>query len=207
VCSDYSISGYGWLNDHGFSSHGWVDEDMNYPMNLHRGPEFFLLRSMMLKKMHLFDGFKLVKPFIILFSIESSKDMRRSLSFHREIHIAKQLQQRNNGLVSVYSFHHNNITVRKQLELSSKASIFVTASGGGSFPAFFLPEGSILIIYGDKDMHLDSDLYNNYGQITVHWMSLKNQDQDTNIFFHLLCDELERSLLGKEGGTSLDCGY
>jgi hypothetical protein len=207
LCSDYSVSGYGWLNDHGFSSHGWVDEDMNHPMNLHRGPEYSLLRRAMLNKMHIFDGFKVEKPCIILFSVESSRDMRRCLSFHHEIQIVKQLQERNDGLVSVHSFHHSNITVRKQLELSSKASIFITASGGGSFPAFFLPEGSVLIIYGDRDMHLDSDLYNNYGQISVHWMSVKNQHQDISLFFNLICDELEKLLLSKKDGTSLDCAF
>jgi hypothetical protein len=207
LCSDYSVSGYGWLNDHGFNSHGWVDEDMNYPMNLHRGPEFSLLRSMMLEKMHLFDESQLMEPFLILFSVESSRDMRRCLSFHDEIQIAKQLQQSNHGLVTVSSFHHGNITVRRQLELTLKASIFITASGGGSFPAFFLPKGSVLIIYGDKDMHLDSDLYNNYGQISVHWMSLQNQHQDTSLFSHILCDELERLFQSTKGGTSLDCGF
>jgi hypothetical protein len=206
LCSDFSVSGYGWLNDHGFSSHGWVDADMNHPMNLHRGPEFCLLRSFILRNLHLSDGYKPQEPFIIIFSQESSRDMRRCLSFDDEIQIAKKLQRSSGNLISVYSFHHLNTTVRTQLDLSSKASIYITASGGGSFPAFFLPRDSVLIIYGDRDMHLDSDLYNNYGQISVHWMSLRYRDEDKSLFYHLLCDEIEKLLVRKWKDISLDCG-
>ena len=205
ICSDYSTSGYGWVNDHGFGSHGWVDQDMEYPMNLHRGPEFRRLRDFMLKNINLQHDYKPRAPFIILFSQESSKDIRRSLSFKKEIQIATHLQNQSNGLISVQSFQHKKTAFKKQLEMSSSASIFITVSGGGSFPAFFLPKGSVLIIYGDQNMHLDSDVYNNYGQIRVHWMSLHSKDNDSSIFFHLLCDEIENLLIKTNTTTAADC--
>jgi hypothetical protein len=89
--------------------------------------------------------------------------------------------------------------------MSSKASIFITASGGGSFPAFFLPKRSVLIIYGDENMHLDSDVYNNYGQISVHWMSLRSRENDQEIFFYLLCNEIENLLSQVNSTISLNC--
>jgi hypothetical protein len=205
ICSDYSTSGYGWLNDHGFSSHGWKDQDMEDPMNLHRGPEFRQLRDFMLKNMQISHDYKPKAPLIILFSQESSRDNRRCLNFETEITIAEKLEKKNAGLISIQSFNHKNITVRRQLEMSSKASIFVTVSGGGSFPAFFLPKGSVLIIYGDENMHLDSDVYNNYGQISVHWMSLRSRGNDTTIFYHLLCDEIESLLSNMNSTPAINC--
>jgi hypothetical protein len=205
ICSDYSTSGYGWLNDHGFGSHGWKDQDMENPMNLHRGPEFRQLRDFMLKNIHVFHAYKAKPPLVILFSQESSKDVKRRLSFDAEINIAKELESKNKGQISVQSFHHKSTTFRDQLEMSSKASIFITASGGGSFPAFFLPKRSVLIIYGDENMHLDSDVYNNYGQISVHWMSLRSRENDQEIFFYLLCNEIENLLSQVNSTISLNC--
>jgi hypothetical protein len=78
------------------------------------------------------------------------------------------------------------------MRLASQSTIFVSAAGGGTFPAFFLPKGASLILYGDDKMYLDFDLHNNHGQIRVHWLSLSSIKNDTNILVELIRDELCR---------------
>lgn len=78
-----------------------------------------------------------------------------------------------------------------QLQIASKTAIYISAVGGGTFPAYFLPKGATLILYGDRDMFLDFDLFNNYGQVRVHWMSLESRLNDTDILVDIIRDELE----------------
>jgi hypothetical protein len=190
ICADHSAAGYGWLSDHGFGSHGWVDADMQFPVNYMRGPEMRQSRLFFLRNIGVSDVGQLEPPFYILFSTNSSKDVRRCVDFNAQIEVAKSLSTSwNKTTVQVMNFM--NYTLTDQLKAISKASIFITAAGGGSFPAFFLPYGATLIIFGDNNMHLDSDLYNNYGQFQVHWMSLSHMSEDLTLFSHLLKDEIE----------------
>jgi hypothetical protein len=205
ICSDFSVTGYGWLNDHGFNSHGWLDRDMHNPMNLHRGQEFVRLRKFFLDNIDLKDNYEHTTPLQILISKESSLDLRRRMNFSLETNIAKQLAKLNQGKIFVKSFYHHNTPLKRLLQLSSKASIYITSSGGGSFPAFFMPRGSVLIIYGDKNMHLDSDLYNNLSQIKVHWMSIPSRNKDVMLFQYLLCDEIENLLLAVNSSQNFHC--
>jgi Glycosyltransferase 61 len=190
ICADNSAGGFGWLSDHGFGSHGWVDAEMQYPVNYIRGPELRQSRLFFLKNIGISNIGKIEPPINILFSRNSSRDARRCVDFSAQIEIAKRLSSRSNR-IKVQAVNFVNNTLKDQLKIVSKASIFITAAGGGSFPAFFLPFGATLIIYGDCNMHLDSDLYNNYGQFQVHWMSLSSMNEDLTLFLHLLMDEIE----------------
>jgi Glycosyltransferase 61 len=196
ICSDHTVVGYGWLNDHGFNNHGWIDSEMEYPVNYQRGMEFRQFRKYLLAKIGLEAesnaAIDISTPLLIIFSQRSSSDNRRSLEFSTEIMLAKDLPLRSQVQISVQIMDHRNMTLNAQLQLVSTASIFVTAAGGGSFPAFFLPKGAVLIVYGDPNMHLDSDVYNNYGgQIRIHWMSIRSKEKDLQLLHHLLLDEIE----------------
>jgi hypothetical protein len=196
LCSDHTVVGYGWSNDHGFNNHGWIDSEMEYPVNYQRAMEFRQFRNYLLTKAGLSAESNAITeidaPVIILFSERSSSDSRRSLDFSTEILLAKNISLQNPMNISVHTMNHKNMTLTAQLELVSKTSIFVTAAGGGSFPAFFLSKGALLIIYGDPNMHLDSEIYNNYGgQVRVHWMSIHSKEKDTFLFYHLLLEEIE----------------
>jgi hypothetical protein len=79
-----------------------------------------------------------------------------------------------------------------QVRLASRSTIYISAVGGGTFPAFFLPKGATLTLYVDESMYLDFDVFNNYGQVRLHWLSLKARQNDTDILIELIRDELCR---------------
>jgi hypothetical protein len=186
VCASHGASGFGWLTDHGITAHGWKPQDLEFPINLRRGPELKRWRDFILKKVGLPVDNKLQAPFMVTFSIKSSNKANRRIEFEDEIAVIRNLP---NVDVNVQHFH--TLALAKQVDIASRSAIFVSVVGGGTLPAFFLPRGSTLILYGDKDMYLDFDLFNNYSPIRVHWMSLTTRLNDTDILLNLVQDELE----------------
>jgi hypothetical protein len=192
VCASHGASGFGWLTDHGVGSHGWDARDLEYPVNLRRGPELRRLRNYMLSNVGLPTETKLQAPFQITFSINSSRNQKRRIDFRDEIAaVMGGGLQLPNGTVTVSSSHVVSLPIMKQLEVAAKTAIYISAAGGGTVPAYFLPRGATLILYGDRDSYLDFDLFNNYGQVRVHWMSLTSRHNDTNILLALIRDELD----------------
>jgi hypothetical protein len=191
LCADKSAGGFGWLSDHGLNSHGWVDKDMDFPINVGRGPELRRLRSFVLQNLSPSISSDIHKPYQIIFSIKSSRDKRRRSDFHDQFVAVQDYIKRTSWDVIVKQVHVVSLPIPMQVDLASKTSIFITVSGGGSLPAFFLPKGATLILYGDENMHLDCDLFNNYGLGNVHWMSMKSRHNDTNLLLQLLIDEIE----------------
>jgi hypothetical protein len=187
VCASHGASGYGWLTDHGSSTHGWDARDLEYPINLGRGPELRRLRHFMLKHANVPSEAKLHAPYVVRFSVNSSHSPGRRIDFKDEIAAVANLPNiKLEGSVPLAE-----LSIAEQVALASKTAIYISVVGGGTFPAFFLPRGASLILYGDKDMHLDFDLFNNYGQVRVHWMSLTSRQNDTDILLDLIRDEIE----------------
>ena len=187
VCASHGASGFGWLTDHGVGDHGWDPRDLEYPINLGRGPELTRLRHLMLTHAHLPTNVKLQAPFRITFSINSSRQPLRRIDFRDEIAAVATLP----NIELSRDMHLTTLPIPKQIEIASRTAIYISVVGGGTFPAFFLPKGASLILYGDKDMYLDFDLFNNYGQVRVHWMSLTSRQNDTQVLLDLIHDELE----------------
>ena len=187
ICASHGASGYGWLTDHGVSDHGWNPTDYHYPVNLGRGPELRRLRRYMIKNAHVPTNTKLQPPYLITFSINSSHTPSRRIDFREEITAIANLPniQFEGGL------HLAGLSITEQITIASRTAIYISVVGGGTFPAYFLPQGASLILYGDKNMHLDFDLFNNYGQMRVHWMSLNSRQNDTALLLDLIRDELE----------------
>ena len=187
VCASHGASGFGWLTDHGVGDHGWDPRDLEYPINLGRGPELRRWRHLMLKHLHLPSEVKLQAPFLVTFSINSSRHPSRRIDFRDEIAAVSSLP----NIELDGNLHLTELSIPEQVGIASRTAIYISVVGGGTFPAFFLPQGASLILYGDKDMYLDFDLFNNYGQVRVHWMSLTSRQNDTKILLDLINDELE----------------
>ena len=190
VCASHGASGYGWLTDHGHGLHGWTAADLEYPVNLRRGPELRRLRNYMLTNAGLATETAFTMPYHITFSLFSSRNLNRRLDFREQIVATKRLKLANVNF-RVRSPHLVAYPIQSQLAIASKTAIYISAVGGGTFPAYFLPKGATLILYGDRDMFLDFDLFNNYGQVRVHWMSLESMLNDTDILVDIIRDELE----------------
>jgi hypothetical protein len=192
VCMEHTATGFGWLSDHGASEHGWKENDFKFPINLRRGSELKHMRKYMLENLDMNYQSKLDSPFVVTFSVNSSRDPERRLDFREEIEAVQQLSLHSKRKIVVQRVHMFSLfNITKQLELSVTTSIFISAAGGGTFPAFFLSRGASLILYGDKNQYLDFDLFNNYEQVRVHWMSLTTRKNDTGVLLNLIQDELD----------------
>jgi hypothetical protein len=189
ICALNGGSGYGWLMDHGFGDHGWKPDDLMYPVNLRRGPELWRLRNFILRNLDIPAELQPNSKIEIVFSISSSHDWHRRIQFQEEYDEIKRLNL-SNQKYRVRKSHLVAASLRKQLMIASRTTIFISVVGGGTFPAFFLPKGSTLILYGDRDLYLDFDIFNNCGYLRVHWMSLNSRLNDTSIFLDLIRDEL-----------------
>ena len=86
--------------------------------------------------------------------------------------------------------------LRSQTQQQHQHTIFVSACGGGSLTAYFLPRGSSLILYynevGGMDFFhdekltggqalLDWDLMNNLGYLKVHWLPIGSMNKPEGI--------------------------
>jgi len=187
ICATHGASGFGWLTDHGVSDHGWRPQDYEYPVNLGRGPELRRWRRYMLTNVHIPSNTKLQSPYLITFSINSSHTPSRRIDFREEIAAVANLP----NIQLEGGRHLAVLPILEQITIASRTAIYISVVGGGTFPAYFLPQGATLILYGDKDMYLDFDLFNNYGQVRVHWMSLSARQNNTELLLELIRDELE----------------
>jgi hypothetical protein len=139
VCATKSALGYGWLSDHRLNSHGWVDKDMDFPINIGRGPELRRLRSFVLQNMSPHVSSVINKPYQITFSINSSRDKRRRSDFQDQFVAVQDYMNRSSLDVIVKQVHVVSLSIPLQIAIASKSSIFISASGGGSLPAFLVP--------------------------------------------------------------------
>lgn len=190
LCAKHSVSGMGWLTDHGLSAHGKTRYDFENPVNVRRGPQLVRFRSYIMEKMKIESALRPEDPPHILFNELSSDAPKRRISFDSDVREIRRSLKEDFPNVVVSSHSFSNYTLTKQIEVTSKAAVFVSACGSGTFPAFFLPKGATLIIYGDDEMMLDWDLWNNYGHIGVYWLSLSKRKRETDLLLHAILDAL-----------------
>jgi hypothetical protein len=197
VCGRHSAMGIGWLNDHGVSQHGWDASDLTFPVNVGRGPELQRFRARILRQMGLKDidpvELRYLPPQVV-FLHSSSRHKIRQLDFQEAIQSMKEF---------IPGTEVSEVDIGKPLNfkdmalIASNASIYVSAVGGATVGAFFLPKDASLILYGDKDMYLDFDLFNNFGHLRVHWLSVSSRQNDTQFLNELVRDELNSRVRGQ----------
>lgn len=238
ICAKHAVAGLGWLTDHGIRDHGWMTNreenslDVALAHNVGRGPELYSFRNFMLNNMEFetnpWHGGQV--SFRILLSAHSSDHPDRNFGFQPQ----KDALQEAFPMAEVEIQKLTNMTIRKQISLVSgqpsnengnakgqlrssaqpyQHTIFISACGGGSVTAFFLPRGSSLILYyneeGGKDYFnnnnmtggqalLDWDLMNNLGYLNVHWLPIgsMNEKEGLDSLTSLVRHEIEGVLNG-----------
>lgn len=188
VCTRHSASGMGWLTDHGMNLHGVRPSDFENPHNIFRSSNLIGFRNYLLKNIGMKTPSVLEKPHRVTFSILSSKDLDRRFDFSRQVQAVRTAVPD----VEVQSIAMWNYTIDKQIEIATKSAVYISVGGGGTSPAFFLPEGASLILYGRVGERFDWDLWNNYAQVRTHWLTLsQNMENDTELLVDLVRAELE----------------
>lgn len=204
VCAKHGLAGIGALTDHGTSKlHGWEDKDYQTTQNHGRGGMLYEFRNFMLKNMGIPIEYSHKPPFRIIFSENSSNINRRNFDFTKQKELVQQ--SFDPSYVSVESYVFSEMSVAKQLEVASQASIFITSCGGGAVSSMFMPKGSTVIFYyledggvidgrsSGKPARLDWDLFNNMAYLKVHWLpaGTMQTDADTKALLFLIQHELD----------------
>ena len=156
VCAKNGLAGIGQLSDHGVDKgHGWEERDYTITYNLGRGGQFWHFRNFMMRNIGVADPEAAVpssEPLRVYFSANSSDKAHRSMSFKVEQRaLVEALESRSKQLglppVEVITYQFSKFTVREQVDMASKAAVFVTTCGGGAVTASFLPRGASLVVY------------------------------------------------------------
>lgn len=187
VCAKIGLAGLGMLTDHGNGDHGWNQRTLDHvPHNLGRSSAFYEFRNFVVGNMMAEESRKPDQPPLVVLSQNSSRDWDRRHDFMEQArHLQEKLHHATVELRTLYS-----MTIPEQVELMSRARVLVTAVGGGSMGANFMPKGATLILYynphGGFDFEtfrltnttarLDWDLLTNAGHLKVHWLPIDNMD-------------------------------
>jgi hypothetical protein len=220
VCSQTALCGTGLLTDHGLRDHGWDylkkpttteghDDALLPPHNLGRGRLFYDFRNFMLQNYYADqEPLTMAWPPQITFSLRSSRDWARRLNFTTQISVLESKLSSSSSSIqySVASYDMRELSLTEQMRVAGRSSIFITACGGGSMTATFLPRGATLIIFFDahggfdfetmtpneQPARLDWDLLNNAGHLRVHWLPVNTMDtpDDVQLFKLLIQHEL-----------------
>ena len=141
-------------------------------------------------------------PYTIVFSIGSSKTGNRFLTFEKQIASLEQAFSSDRLQIVVQQL--SRLSLEEQVQLASRAALYVTICGGGAVTATFLPPGATVLIYYDEDggyfnnkptklpARLDWDLFNNAAYLKVHWLPTGSMDQPDDLE---LMTDLVRSAL------------
>lgn len=107
---------------------------------------------------------------------------------------------------TVQSYEMHGLSLLEQMQVAADTSIFVTACGGGSMTATFLPRNAALVVFYDaqggldfaslasnmQPARLDFDLLNHAAHLRVHWLPVQQMDGDDSVklFSRLIQHEL-----------------
>jgi hypothetical protein len=176
VCAAHAVTGSGTMSDHGESHwHGQIKSDFDLPLNMGRGGVFRRYRHFMMNNMGVDSRAPIQKKphyNIVVAAGSSNKKDRADVDFTNQIHALNQAFK-NRAQIVVHDLA--SMSVKQQMELASTTAVYVTVVGGGSVTGYFLPKGaSVFLYYGSKK--LDWDFWNNFPDVNVHWMPLKDRD-------------------------------
>jgi hypothetical protein len=188
VCARTGVAGMGSLTDHGVTkSHGWMPEDYVLTQNHGRGGMLREFRHYLLSNMGLALPQSVLqeRPHRVVFSVKSSSIRNRKMDFERQMGVVSAIEG-----VAVESYSFQDLSVREQVEIASRTSVFVTACGGAAVTASFLPAGGAVVLYysetgGYKNnlntklpALLDWDVFNAMSYLRVHWMPRNTVDSE-----------------------------
>ena len=200
ICSPISATGVGMYTDHGLNQHGQKVRDYELPHNVGRALLLRRFRQFALHNALIPDiGIQANKTFTVTFSVSSSTAPQRNTHFTKQIkavHDAFAITALTD--VSIKAVALRKLTLQEQISLCTQSAVFVTAGGGGTVTATFLPKGATLIIfYHEREedgmaIKMDWDLWNHYADIKVHWLPLKSMDKSDDL--QILVDIIKRDL-------------
>ena len=184
VCGEKSVAGIGMLTDHGWNRHGQRIEDYRDSHNVGRGPLFFAFRNFMIRKMGIIEQSELGPPRKIVFSVLSSKNPARRLSFEKQIAYLRSAFS--DKEVAVEGHVLSKMSLQSQVKLLTETTVFISVVGGSACIGTFLPRGSSVILFfndiGDeyvdhatrKDFPqmIDWDFWTNASYLRVHWLPM-----------------------------------
>jgi hypothetical protein len=168
-------------------------------------------------------------PFNVIFAMSSTESSSRNVNFDPYMYRVKQMFPSNMSLynstasslffptttttettttipaVNVQGYKFQDYSLKNQIEIVSQSAIYVTACGGGTVTAIFLPRGASLIIFYLEDggiasnrntnepARLDWDMWNNINYIRVHWIPVGTSflRNDQQAFLRLMLHELQ----------------
>jgi hypothetical protein len=218
ICAKTTVAGIGFLTDHGWHDHGWetrAKTETHEPThNAGRGRLFYDFAQYLMKHnptalTSTLDRSEMLPQ--ITFSLESSRDWKRRLNFAHQIEALTTPSLKNRETLEEYtvkSYHMHDLSLSEQMAVATETSIFVTACGGGSMTATFLPRHTVLIVYYDAEggldfdnyhvkanhqpARLDWDLLNNAAHLRVHWLPIREMDSPDhiNVFSALIRHEI-----------------
>ena len=221
VCASTAVAGLGLLTDHGFEDHGWdpaYQTNAAAPHNLGRGGNFWAFRNFMIHNVlgptAVTTPLPTVPPVRVTFSLLSSRDQERRLDFAVPLEFLNaQLPSPIFQLQPVKFWELESL--EEQIQLARQTHILVTACGGGSLTATFLPRGATVILFYDpggalnfttlynrptEPARLDWDLLNNAGHLRVHWLpiSTMNTQRDLTLLHQLILHETQLIMMNQE---------
>ena len=194
VCAKEGLAGIGPLTDHGIphKMHGLAKEKYLTTHNHGRGGLFWKFRNYCLNNLGIEDPPRLVAPYQIIFSLQSSSGPEKNIDFSLLESVLRKKLDPNEALVQSYVL--KDLTLQKQVKLATRASIFIAECGDDdAVAATFLPRGATLILFCDEDdedkllakqkppsdRRLGWDLFNNLAYLNVYWFpdgTLRNRD-------------------------------
>lgn len=192
ICADNGLIGSGVFSDHGHNHwHGHTPRDFNEPHNKGRGGLFRRYRQWMMEHVGVNPRTPVQRdPYLIIVSEGSStKKARRRVNFDAQVNA---LQNRVSDRAIIKRVQLAKLSLVEQVELMSKTAIFISATGGGTVSATFLPKGASVILYQAKKKPLDWDWWNNFPQVRAHWFPLEVMHEES--YLKSLVDTVENQL-------------
>lgn len=150
------------------------------PANNGRGGFFRRMRQFMMRKVGIEGGKLNSKPRLtMLFSQHSStRGNRANNTFQTQIDYLQSVFAQ--AQVQIEGVTLSKMTIEEQIQKLSSTDVFVSAVGGGTASAFFLPRGSHLILFYESGL-LDWDYWNNIPDIHVHWIPIQHLDDPAHL--------------------------
>eukprot|EP00977_Amphora_coffeiformis_P018468 scaffold6506_cov171-Amphora_coffeaeformis.AAC.16 len=214
ICARHAAAGIGMLTDHGSTRHGQTLDDYQRVQNAGRGAHFYAFRNFMLRNLGIDEGlFPKRDRHGVLFSVNSSTSLSRRKSFEKQI-AAAHIGLDNKAVVGGVEFAR--FPLHDQVQAILKASVLVSAAGGSTATAMFLPRHSSLILFFETDgatfvgrsrkkdfpPMLDFDFWNNASYLRVHWLPTGSMDEPFHLEF--LVDLIRSELAQTESFRMLD---
>ena len=210
VCAPYGAAGIGDLNDHGveLKTHGFYPSDYQIQQMSGRSQALWDFRNYQIANVLGVDyllnngfqngsGGQLLYP--ILFSVGSSTDAKRSVTFETQIaatteHFADQDD------VTIEAVTFAKMSIAEQMRKAKSAAIVVTTCGGGAISSMWQQRDSTLILFFPvKGRHrhpdlLDWEWWDHAAYLKVHWLPLgtANEKPDVEALLNIMDHDIER---------------